>query len=40
MELEAMGKQQREQVLLYAASEGNLRLLKSNPAAPYFSPRV
>ncbi|KAM0901773.1 hypothetical protein ACQ4PT_019757 [Festuca glaucescens] len=28
MEMEAMGKQQREEVLLYAASGGNLRLLK------------
>ncbi|KAM0874932.1 hypothetical protein ACQ4PT_037122 [Festuca glaucescens] len=28
MEMEAMGKQQREKLLLYAASEGNLRLLK------------
>jgi hypothetical protein len=33
MEIEAMGKQLREEVLLAAASEGNLRLLKSNPAA-------
>ncbi|XP_047074857.1 ankyrin-1-like [Lolium rigidum] len=28
MEMAAMGKQQREKVLLFAASEGNLRLLK------------
>jgi hypothetical protein len=33
MEMAAMGKQEREKVLLFAASEGNLRLLKSNPAA-------
>jgi hypothetical protein len=36
MEMEAMGKQQREELLFYAASEGNLRLLKSNPAAASF----
>uniref|UniRef100_R7W2D8 Uncharacterized protein n=1 Tax=Aegilops tauschii TaxID=37682 RepID=R7W2D8_AEGTA len=33
MEMEAMGKQQREEALLRAASDGNLRLLKSNPAS-------
>ncbi|KAM3261149.1 hypothetical protein ACQJBY_052045 [Aegilops geniculata] len=30
MEMEAMGKQQREEALLRAASDGNLRLLKSD----------
>jgi hypothetical protein len=38
MEMEAMGRQQREELLLYAASEGNLRLLKSNPSASFYSP--
>jgi hypothetical protein len=37
MEMAAMGKKQREEVLLYAAFEGNIRLLKSNPAASLYS---